>query len=63
MKISSPNLELLLYSRSELEKPGNQKNFIFLSHFLFVERELFKHKHKRKKFLILSLIKKRNFLN
>ena len=30
--------------------------------FLFVERELFKQKYERKKFLRLSLIKKQNFL-
>ena len=34
-----------------------------ISQFLFVEWELFKHKCKRKKFLILSLIKKQNFRN
>ena len=40
------------------------KNILyFFSHFLFVERELFKSKGKRKKFLPLSHIKKQNFLN
>ena len=34
-----------------------------ISHFLFVERELFKHKHKRNKFLLLFLIKKQDILN
>ena len=34
-----------------------------ISYFLFVERELFKYKRKRKKFLILSVIKEPNFLN
>ena len=33
------------------------------SHFLFVERELFKYMHKGKKFLTLSIVKKQNFLN
>ena len=33
------------------------------SHFLFVERELFKYMRKGKKFLTLSIVKKQNFLN
>ena len=50
----------------------NQKFLYFLSHFLFVEKELFKHKGKRKKFkhkgkrkkfVILLLIKKHYFLS
>ena len=34
-----------------------------IAYFFFAERELFKYKHKRKTFLILSLIKKQSFLN
>ena len=35
---------------------------IFFSHFLLAKRELFKHKEKRKNFLILSLTKKQSLL-
>ena len=43
---------------------GNLQSLkIKISHILFLETELFKHKCKRKKFLVLSLIKKQNFLN
>ena len=56
MELSTLKLKFFLYFRRELAKPENQKFFIyFFPHFLFVERELFKHKHKRKKFFILSL--------
>ena len=37
--------------------------FYFFTYFLFVEKEVFKHKCKRKLLLILSLIKKQNFVH
>ena len=49
----TPSLKNFLYFRRENARPENQKFLIFL----------FKHKWKRKKFLILFLIKKQNFLN
>ena len=39
------------------------KHLYLFSDFLFVETKLFKHKCKRKKFLILSLTHMQNFLN
>ena len=41
--------------KRKLEKPENKNFFYFFSHFLFVERELFKHKRKRNKFPVLLL--------
>ena len=47
------SLKNFLYFRKELARPENQKKSILV----------FKHKRKRKRFLILFLIKKQNFLN
>ena len=55
MELSNPNLKILLYSRRELEKPENKKFLIFLSHFMFVERELLKQSTKEKSFLYFPL--------
>ena len=58
MELSSPKLKNFLYFRRELAKPENQT-----FHIACLLRELLKYRRKRKKFLILSLIKKQNFLN
>ena len=55
----APSLKSFLYFRGELAKAWKSK----ISHYLLVEREILKHKRKRKKFLVRSLIKKQNFLN
>ena len=57
MELSSHKIKNL-YFRKALAKAENQRFHIFC-----LLRELFKYKRKRKKFLILSLIKKQNFLN
>ena len=60
MKLSSTKLKKRFIFQEGTCKVSKEKK----SHFLFVETELFKHKHKRKKMLILSLIKKgKKFLN
>ena len=54
--ISSLKLENRSYISAVFLQSLKNKNFLHLfSHFLFVERKLSKYKHKRKKFLILSL--------
>ena len=62
VKLSSLKLQKLFYFRKEPAKSENQK-IIFFSDFLFVEKELLAKKYRTKKFLILYLIKKQNFLN
>ena len=59
-------LETLLYFCRELPKSENQKLVylvLFFSYFLFVKRELFKHKHKTKLSLKMSLLKNQSFSN
>ena len=56
MKLSSSSLKHFFF-QEEFPKPERKFNIL-----LFVEKETFKHKRKRKKFLILFLIKKQNFL-
>ena len=60
MELSRPKLKKLLYISERNLQNLKKKNF---SPILFIEEELFKHRHKRKKFLIFSLIKEENFLN
>ena len=59
MELSSPSLNNFLYIRKELAKPENRKFHIFFS----AVRELFKYKHKAKRFPILSLIKEQKFVS
>ena len=64
LKLSSPKLKRTSYISGGNLQSLKLRNVLYLiSHVLFAERELFKHKNKRKKFLILSLIKKKNFLS
>ena len=55
-KCSFLTLRLKMFDKGNLESLKFKNLLCFFSHFLFLERKLFKHKHKSKKFLILSLI-------
>ena len=49
--VFSKEKAFLIFQETEVSSPKIKKAPIFLSHFLFVERELFKHKRKRKSLL------------
>ena len=54
MNLSSPKLK-------KIAKPKKQNFLYFSRHFFIVQREILKHIHQRKIFLILSLINKQNY--
>ena len=63
MELSSSKIKKFLISGGNSKTLKIKKNLYFFPHFFFIERKLFKHKCKRKTFLIFSLIKKQNLLN
>ena len=58
----APSLKNLIYFRRNFQSMKIKNSLNFFSHFMFAEGELFKHKHKRKAFLISSLYRS-NFSN
>ena len=62
MELSSHVLKKLLISKERTYKaPKSKKNYFFFSHFLFVERELFKHRRKKKPRFLYFPYKEGNF--